>query len=541
MLNQATPVGKTAFDSVQAKQSAILAGYDVTAGGKYKEFLSKVTFDWKMKRQTPLVNAGYAARVQAISQSISSYVEFHKFRQSDSIQLVLLGCGADVVGLWSHSLDPQRVVVLEVDTPEICLSKSEILTRQELVTGKREDSGKLVGTIQSSSDRNNYFLCPVDLRDIVRLEAVVEEHLDVKVPTFVITELVLSYLSPRETDSLLRWCSSNLCSAPNSCFVALEPMGCAQGLNVLGPTEGYRRQYTDLFGGKMERGLSSKEDKIGGPSYFPLGTSCSDIRTRFQTLGYQAFVADLGTIATYATPPGQFNAPEIFDEHAALALYLKSYVVAIGFSPQSEGFMQRLVCPWQFETEIPPHISDSVGIAVIERGHEESVRNLVLQVYEENFEEYPVVKKMVSRMMNTDLAKSEGEEGEATIASRYADRGGIFLVAVQYNGANSERHVVGCVGVRRWGQNSKSATLEVVRLAVKASCRGKGIGRRLLQMVEKFAIENYEPPITLIAQTISILDEAKRLYDAMGYELEKESELGGNLSMLTYNKMLRST
>ncbi|KAL3945337.1 MAG: hypothetical protein SGBAC_000613 [Bacillariaceae sp.] len=499
MLNQATPIGKTAFDSIQAKQSVISAGYDVTAGEKYKELLSKVTFDWKMKRQTPLVNAGYAARIRAVSQ----------------------------------------VVVLEVDTPEICLPKSEIFIRQQLVTGKREDSGQLVGTIESSGGRNNYFLCPVDLKDGARLEAVVEEHLDLKAPTFVLTELVLAYLSPMETDSLLRWCSSNLCSAPNSCFVALEPMGCAQGLNVLGPTEGYKRQYTDLFDGKMERGLSSKGDNVRGALYFPLGMSCKDIRTRFQKLGYHAFVADLGRVAAYATPVGHFNAPEIFDEHLALALYLKSYAVAIGFSPQTEGFLQRLVSPWQFDNEIPPYISDFVGITVIERSDEESVRNLVLQVYEDKFEEYPAVRKMVTHMMNTDLAISEGGVGEAAIASRYSDRGGIFLVAAQHSGAHSERNVVGCVGVRRWGQSSKLTKLEVVRLAVKASCRGQGIGRRLLQMVEKFATERYAPPVTLIAQTITILDEAKRLYDTVGYDLEKESDLGGSLGMLTYTRLLK--
>ena len=128
ILNQASPVGKTAFDSLQAKQSAVSAGSSVIGGAnydEYKNYLSKATSDCNIRRQTTLVNEGYAARVRAVSQSISAFVRFHTFRHSELIQIVLLGCGADVIGLWSHTLDPERVVLLEVDTPEVCLSKSE--------------------------------------------------------------------------------------------------------------------------------------------------------------------------------------------------------------------------------------------------------------------------------------------------------------------------------------------------------------------------------------------------------------------------------
>lgn len=543
ILNQATPVGKTAFDSLQAKQSAISAGYIVTGGNcdEYKEFLSKATFNWNLKRQTPLINAGYAARVRAVSQSISSFVTFHKCRHSDLIQIVLLGGGADVIGVWSHSLDPQRVVVLEVDTPELCLSKSEFLVSQKLVDGKPENSGELVGTIMSSCDRDNYFLCAVDLRDISALEAVVKTHLNLKAPTLVMTELVLSYLSPAETDALLSWCSSNLCSSPNSCFLAVEPMGCALDSRIFGPLEGYKRQYTNLFEGKMERGASSKEGpKARDPSYCPLGMSCGDIRSRFRNHGYRSIVADLGTVAASVTLSAQFCSPEVFDEHIALVLYLKSYAVAVGFSPSSEGFLQRLVCPWHFGTEIQPNISDAVSITVIEHVDEENARNLVRQVYKHRFDEYPAVRKMVSHMMSTDLATTEVGEVDSAIASRYKGEGGIFFVAVLYHGIYREREVLGCVGARRWGQNSKSTTLEVVRLAVKESYRGQGIGRRLLHMVEKFATERYETPITLIAQTVSFLDEAKLLYTGVGFSLEKESALGRELTMLTYKKILFS-
>jgi GNAT superfamily N-acetyltransferase len=549
MLNQSTPVGKTAFDSLQAKQSAVSAGYDsivVKNELYYKELLLAVTSEWKMKRQTPLINAGYASRVLTVSHAIHSFISYHELRNSGRIQIVLLGCGADVIGLWAHSLNPSRVAVLEVDTPEVCLSKSDILIRQQLIAGTRGDSGKLVGRIQSSdssdSENSNYFLCPVDLRDIPKLDAVATEYLDLNAPTLVITELVLSYLNLDQTDLLLSWCSSTLRNSPNSCFLALETLGAGGSSNVIGPIDGYKQQYSELFGNKMERGLSSSSDKEGKTShaaFYPIGSTCNDVMARFLERGFsQAYACNLGKGAAFAALPGNFGVPEIFDEHAALALYLKSYTVACAFSADTEGLMRRIMCPWHFATtEIAPSLKENIVLTVIEPNDGSSVRDLVREVYQEKFEEYPAVRKMVTHMMNSDLALSEEIEEHSTIASRYRDLGGIFFVAVQYTGERKERQVLGCVGARPWERKAKSRTLEVVRLAVNPDHRGKGVGRKLLAMVESFATSRGAYP-SLIANTISILDSAKRLYESCGYKLEKEADLGGNLTMLTYRKLL---
>lgn len=546
MLNQSSPVGKTAFDSLQAKQSAVSAGYDpivVQNAGRYKDLLRLITSEWKIKNQTPLVNAGYTARVLVISQIIHSFIRYHQMRKADRIQIVLLGCGADVIGLWAHSLCPEKVVLLEVDTPDVCSLKKDLLLSKKIIIeqddNNNDSSLRLTGHIRDDpsskgeeGSKCNYYLCPMDLKDISGLDSISSQYIDNTCPTLAVSELVLSYLQPKETDSLLQWCSSMLCTSPNSCTVALEPLGSEGTLtNVI---DGYKRRYCELFESKMERGQAKKK-KERKQLFVPIGSSCEAVARRFVEMGYEkAHVANLGRAAAFAVRPKEFQVREIFDEHAALVCYLKSYAVTLGFSADTDGLMQRMLCPWKFPMQVSPSIHDDIAITTIDPIDEEAVRDLVYQVYEPKFEDYPAVRKMVKTMMNSDLSIKPADSNNSVIASRYSSMGGLFLVALEY-GKNG-RQMVGCVGVRPYDRKEKSKALEVVRLAVDPSHRGKGIGRKLLEMVEMFSISRGCTNLT--ANTISILESAISLYQSCDYKLDKEASLGGNLTLLTYTKQL---
>lgn len=548
MLNQSSPVGKTAFDSLQSKQSAVLAGYDpivVRNIGNYKDLLRQVTSDWKIKNQTPLVNAGYAARVLVISHIIQSFVSYHVLRKADRIQIALLGCGGDIIGLWAHSLCPDKVVLLEIDTQEVCSLKKDILIQKELVIPHGEDddsggSGKLIGAIRHGGDslensKCNYFLCPTDLRDISALNSTTQQYMDSTTPTLAISELVLSYLRPNETDSLLNWCSTTLCTAPNSCTVALETLGSDTSLKVIAPIEGYKKRYCELFENKMERGQAKNKEKK--QSFYPIGSSCEGVVKRFLECGFDtSHASDLGKAAAFAARPKTFQIPEIFDEHAALVCYFKSYSIVHGYSRETDGLLRRMMCPWHFAlTEVQPSLyDDGVVISVIEPIDEESVRNLVYNIYEPKFDEFPAVRKMVKTMMNSDLATKLENKNNSEIANYYSSLGGSFFVAIEYSG--KERQMVGCVGVRPCERKEKSKTFEVVRLAVNPSHQGRGIGRKLLEMVERFSMSR--GATSLIANTISILGSALSLYQSCEYQIEKEVALGPNLNMLTFSKQI---
>lgn len=346
-LNQPSPVAKTAFDALQAKRSAAAAGYRpmvVANHDVYESYLERVsaatagttTTTPRLGRrrgggQTPLVNAGYAARTLAVSSAVRAYVVHHQVTWAPRIQIVLLGCGVDVIGLWAHSLDPTLVSIVEVDTGEVCAVKREILQSQNLVvvddrdehsdegrvdvgvnegkadtnieTGKKTAAPFFFGTIvpvvgrgvckggdsvkmppqTTSASTNNYVLVSADLMDISALDASFQRlseisGFDTKSPTLVISELVLSYLPPASTERLLSWCSLRLCQASSSAFVALEPLGFdARRGDTAAPTfssvaEGYRRDYCQKFHAKMVRGNNSQQKKTNKNS-IPEGTT----------------------------------------------------------------------------------------------------------------------------------------------------------------------------------------------------------------------------------------------------------------------------
>jgi O-methyltransferase involved in polyketide biosynthesis/GNAT superfamily N-acetyltransferase len=553
-LSSASPVAKTAFDALQAKRSAFSVGYKpfvVAEEDIYKDLLERITSESKFKRQTPLVNAGYAVRVLAMSRAIQSFVDFHQRKNSTKqIQIVLLGCGMDVIGLWAGLLDPDRIKIVEVDTQEVCLVKKDLLLRHEMIEAAEETSneglvhmhGRIIGNTSNANKKTalgqNYLLTSADLRDIPQLEQSLSDVLDNQVPTLAISELVLSYLAPTETDQLLRWCATRLCAAPGSVMVGFEPLGgpLLEG-NAVSVMEGYRRTYCQQFGAKLDRGTSNPNKECLPTSFHPMGVSADSVSQRLTQAGFEvAHTDNIGKAAAYAARPKSFETPEIFDEHAALTAHLMSYIISFGFSSRTEVLLRRLMCPWAFAAEkVEPILGSEMALTVVEAMDEISVHALFLTTYEHVFEEYPAVRRWVKTALKTDLALSLNDK-ESAIAARYKALGGSFFVAIIYDVKTGARQVVGCLGVRLCEKLSEEPNaLELFRLVVDTTQRRKGIGRKLLNMAETFAIAVKSPK--LIANTLTILEDANYLYKSHGYENQEDSNIG-NLVMRTYVKQI---
>jgi GNAT superfamily N-acetyltransferase/O-methyltransferase involved in polyketide biosynthesis len=568
-LNQSAPIAKTAFDSLQAKQSAHSVGYTpmVTRNEEcYQDLLNTATIDWKVRRQTPLVNAGYAARVLAVSHSIDNWVKYHQHVHPETkLQIVFFGCGIDVIGIWSRSLVERSglIRIVELDMPSVCATKKQFLTSKGLVmempgpniTKEDELVGQIVMSDKTNLSQPDYFLLPVDLMEISALDRILDGESFIMdpfhVPTLVVSELVLAYLPPDKTDQLLTWCSSKLIQTPDSAMLLLEPLGHdeTQSKRTTSVLEGYRRDYCQLFQRKMERGKSTtntpKSDseamsKISSP-FYPIGVSSKSVEERLRRAGFQtADVTTLGSAAAHSSSGSDFQIPEIFDEHAALILHLQSYVVATAFLHNSDTLLLRMLCPARNAvSEIPPVLTeDRIVYTVLERRDEVAMRDLFRETYVDLFDDYPAIRKMVKGIMNREFAPSlddGNEKADSEITARYKSQGGCFFVAARYTQDKAEREVIGCVGVRCCERKDDPHTLEVFRLAVHESCRGKGIGRGLLQMVESFARSRQSPK--LIAHTITCLERALLAYEACGFNVEKDSPLG-SLTMRTYFKTL---
>ena len=604
MLSTASPIAKTAFDALQAKRSALDVGYQplvVDNEAIYKDLLIRVTADMGIvKRQTPLVNAGYAIRILGMSHVISGYLSFHRHKNTKGLQIILLGCGLDVIGLWATSLSRKfgaKVKLFEVDTKEVCDVKKDILIRQGLVEPSESSSSssqidkgrevilrgniipcgnhdKEINVETTEESPNNYLppaeytLVAADLRNISKVsDAMLLSSVgDSSYPTLVLSELVLTYLPPQERQELLSWCASHLCTVPDSMIAVLEPLGSSSVdatsscVDEDAVVEGYKRSYCRQFDAKLQRGKASistsrTTDKT---CFYPLGNSNMVVEQSLEQAGFDtAHGTYLGSAASHAMAnidrkigePTTLQSPEIFDEHAALTLHLRSYSLACGFSEDTEALLRRFLCPWFFSSskmggEPPPLVvgtaGQSISLAVIQKGDENYVRDLFQKAYVHLFEEYPAVRKMAKTALKTDLAVCNSEElgQDSSIGRRYREFGGIFVVAIRYNRISNEREVLGCVGVRpsyRHNHDKSKLPLEIFRLVVDATHRGQGIGSVLLEFVERFALARGCEEI--FATTPGILKAANRLYEKCGFEVNEELSMGA-LVMRTYVKRI---
>ena len=112
-------ISKTAIDSLHAKLSAVDAGWLGTNDNNdqsssldgYTQILEQIHDGIegphsKRRRQTPLVNAGYAARMAVMTFILEKWIDsvVSRHHNNEGINVVVLGCGLDALGLWSRNV-----------------------------------------------------------------------------------------------------------------------------------------------------------------------------------------------------------------------------------------------------------------------------------------------------------------------------------------------------------------------------------------------------------------------------------------------------
>jgi Leucine carboxyl methyltransferase len=169
---------RTATDALQAKYSAIVqAGYPIlpkdakneddnndegrselrkatrSSGALYRSLLGTMSDYFRSlspspspttpRRQTPLINLGYATRVATVLHHVDAFTAFYNSFYTVTavpIQIVVLGAGLDVTGLWCALLDGRHGHqnthwhVVEVDVPEIVTSKANAIRQLNLLS-----------------------------------------------------------------------------------------------------------------------------------------------------------------------------------------------------------------------------------------------------------------------------------------------------------------------------------------------------------------------------------------------------------------------
>jgi O-methyltransferase involved in polyketide biosynthesis/GNAT superfamily N-acetyltransferase len=630
------PIIQTAFDALLAKYASLEAGYEPippfpssseetsSSTGQYREFLHTWLYGnsnpeqqqvypynnkpsvqhhrFSPRLQSPLVHAGYAIRLATIQHTLDAFMKFHG-KHSTKLQLVILGCGLDTLGLWTlitnHYLGEGCITVYDLDKPHITKLKKEMLLEQNLLyhynetdslneemgilckgwisknsTAKTNTPNSSRSEIDFASDVNcNYYLGSCDLRKINSVSDCLST-LDPSIPTLVISELVLTYLGQSGMENLLSYCANQIAVAPGSAMVALEPLGpnTKEQQKFSSTWEEYKQQYCQFFVQKLSKRFARWDST---EYFFPPGPTISVVERRFQSAGFHfTFATSMGHAVTslpiqYVESPSDSPAPfspiqfhpnpkEPFDEHAALALHVRSYVLVVAFTASRPYpdllHMIRYLCPWSSVTKknmealqvgAPPQI---YTIRIIQSRDHDAVRNLYSQTYEYLFEEYPSVRKLVKTALHSDLRCDPEEHHEFTdssIALRYSVAGGVFLVAVD---PHNENILFGCIGIQPYlptrsveGKSSlHNRAYEIRRFAVCSNQRGKGLGKLLIDIATTFVRGEKKLEgecIELLAKTPAVLEAANNLYRACTFHLDYEETMG-TMVIRTYKKLI---
>ena len=616
-----TPVAKTALDALTAKISATHLGYNPIRtdhnGDLYNHFLNEMRLGLErrnesateddchsskcIKRQSPLVNAGYALRVASLSRMVYEFIHCHKNNDRKLIppqsNVVIIGCGFDVMGLWAGSF---HVNIYEVDCAENCILKWQSMLHRKLISptvgltadkGMNDEKkcllqGRLIRPMQEQNNEvtndeekvnddkdPNYTLMSADLRCISSLqEAFLKSSFNSNLPTLVVSELVLAYLGSKSVSELLSFLASNICQHNQSMFIAYEPTSPSVSSN--GIVQGYAANYFGQFTSKLNKGNADKKEKNQKhkSQFEPIGQSSSHTIAMIRSCGFDGPV-DCKVIALASKNLNLRHvslSPELFDEHAAFRLHMHCYsVIGAKVSCKRKSDMNAYfkICPWSniddatdrmgksFQIVSPLSSSDDFTLTVVKSEHQEQVRILFTNTYNHLFDQYPSVKKMVKSAIKTDLnTKSVDERNDenkkdepklnrdkCSIWDYYSQRGGSFWVVL--NNKNDDK-VIGCIGVTRMMKDkdsNKPRSYEIHRLAVHPDSRGLGIGKLLLQTVEDFiSCKEYLGATVLLATTPEILEAANSLYSSQSYIKEKDV-LMGNMNIRTYKKVLQHT
>lgn len=578
-------VTRTAADALLAKWSSLDAGYLPVGEHSqvYKKLLQQMSTaalareGIRQNRQSPLINAGYAARIACMTSAVESFLSYHKsatLSTNPPLQVVILGCGLDILGLWTLSQSPNSIKLFEIDTHDVVKAKKELLESFRLlkVTSTESEGGTIVvkgrlvietGTNTTQNEISNYTLASCDLKDISSVEKALA-NVDRSVPTIVLSELVLAYLGRQGIDDLLQWCASNICAFSGSAFVAYESLGASNNV-VRSVVDGYKHGYSTNFREKLERGRAAQDGNSANSTdvFHPLGNGSDAVKKRCTVSGFAWCQSGLaGTVAAFsfsqdASNSGgrSFRPREPFDEHAALALHLYSCVFACAFPEQTDIDLIRCMCPWSTvstydmqPTVIQADDGSDFCIRPIEAADQEQVQTIFFETYKGISEQSPSVRKLVKGALNTSL-KFSPNEVHSSIGLRYQTSGGIFLVAVRVSGndtdeSSSPSSVLGCIGLRRCEGNEDTVrgggipnTFSIHHLAVEAAARGKGIGTALLRLAETEFIQNETNGAVyrIVVVTLTLLEKANLFYKSKGFILE-EQETKGDLTYNTYTK-----
>jgi [phosphatase 2A protein]-leucine-carboxy methyltransferase len=236
----------TCEDASLCKRFAVSIGYWHDPYIQHLVRLSK-------ERKAPEINRGYFARVHGVSQLIKAFLR----KTECHCQIINLGAGMDTIfwKLKDEDLLPSKY--FEVDFPMIVTRKlhnikNKPLLSKPIVELHSEDTLQMDGHIL---DSKRYAIIGADLRDLSELEEKLKKcNMNTQLPTLLITECVLVYMTPEQSANLIRWAASTFETAM---FINYEQVNMDDRFGQI-MIENLRRRQCDLAGVETCKSLESQ-------------------------------------------------------------------------------------------------------------------------------------------------------------------------------------------------------------------------------------------------------------------------------------------
>ncbi|KAM4687228.1 tRNA wybutosine-synthesizing protein 4 [Rhinophrynus dorsalis] len=254
---------------------------------------------------------GYCVRSQAVSVCISEFLQDtqgYEYRQ-----VVSLGCGFDSLyfRLRAELGSPMELCVWEVDFPPVVQRKRHVIEQTETLRNLLDSCETPPSNGHVVLSAGQYKLLGVDLSDTVLLDCVLEQSgLRWDCPTLILGEVVLCYMDPAQSTSLIGWASERFTDARFVLYEQCFP--------------------DDPFGQVMMSHFLSLNSPLRSVATFP---RIQDQEKRFLQKGWsRCRVLDMNQFSLSCVPVSErlrIEALEPFDEFEELHLKCSHYFILV--------------------------------------------------------------------------------------------------------------------------------------------------------------------------------------------------------------------
>ncbi|KAM6166782.1 leucine carboxyl methyltransferase 1 [Erethizon dorsatum] len=240
----------TCEDASVCKRYAVSIGY---WHDPYIEHLVRLS----KERKAPEINRGYFARVQGVSQLTKAFLR----KTECHCQILNLGAGMDTTfwKLKDEDLLPSKY--FEVDFPTIVIRKLHNIKNkpalaEPIVELHSADTLQMDGHML---DSKRYAIIGADLRDLPGLEEKLKKcNMNAQLPTLLITECVLIYMTPEQSANLIKWAAN---SFETAMFINYEQVNMDDRFGQI-MIENLWRRHCHLAGVETCKSLESQRERL---------------------------------------------------------------------------------------------------------------------------------------------------------------------------------------------------------------------------------------------------------------------------------------